>query len=134
MARIKLLIRVLFLFILPITVFAGDHFCFKDTDGTTYNFSGGKLGKKAYLVKVSNVFCFADPLPGIATFAKFEDGYLVTILVPRQIDNYFCDAFLVSGILDSDVTTISGNVDYLPRNALPNEPFTATRLMCSPGS
>lgn len=127
---------ILFLLVvLPITAFAGggDHFCFKDMDNTVYEFSGGRLGKKAYSVQVSNVFCFGDPLPGIATFAKFEDGYLVTILVPRQINNPFCDAFLVSGILDFDVTNISGNVDYLPRNLVPNEPFAASRLMCASG-
>ena len=134
--RLKLSFCLLLLvFILPITAFSGeiDRFCFKDMDGTTYDFRGGRLGKKAYTVKVSNVFCFGDPLPGIATFAKAENGYLVTILVPRQIDNFFCDAFLVSGILDFNVTTISGNVDYLPRNSVPNESFFASRLMCASG-
>jgi hypothetical protein len=121
------------LFVLPIPAFGGGHFCFKDMDNTVYEFSGGRLGKKAYAVRVSNVFCAGTPLPGIATFAKSKNGYLVTILVPRQIDNPFCDAFLVSGILDPDVTTITGNIDYLPRNAVPNEPIIASRLMCAPG-
>jgi hypothetical protein len=116
---------------LPVTVFSADErFCFKDTDGSIYDFRGGRLGKKAFTVNVT-MFC-GSALPGIATFAKLEEGYAVTILVPRPIGNAFCDAFLVSGTLDDNLVNINGNVDYFPRDASPEKLFSATKVMCSP--
>ncbi|MCI0444555.1 hypothetical protein L0152_15275 [bacterium] len=124
----------LFLFVLlltPVVAFSGtiERYCFQEPGGTFYDMRGGKLGKKAYTLQVTNVFCSGTPLTGIATFAKLSSGYSVTMLVSRDPSGT-CQSYQVSTLTDNFLTALNGNFDNLPRQFPPDGNFSATRVAC----
>ncbi|MCI0613836.1 hypothetical protein L0244_12700, partial [bacterium] len=132
MKKNKILSVFLFSLLLsPVMSFAGiiERYCFQEPNGTFYDMRGGKLGKKAYTLQVTNVNCAAQPLTGIATFAKLTSGYSVTMLVSRD-PNGTCQSYLISSLTDNFLTNITGNFDNLPRQFPPDGNFSATRVAC----
>jgi hypothetical protein len=134
--RIKMKNKILsfFLFAIllsPMMSFAGtiERYCFVEPNGTFYDMRGGKLGKKAYTLQVTNVNCPAQPLTGIATFAKLTSGYSVTMLVSRD-PNGSCLSYQIASLTDDFLTALNGNFDNLPRQFPPDGAFTATRTTC----
>lgn len=128
--------RILFpflmmLWLLPLSVFSGtiERYCFQDDFGSVYDVRGGKLGKKAYTVQTNNVFCPNHPLTGIATFAVAGPDYLISMMVSGDpFDD--CGSYVVTSLIDKNLTQGTGNYDNLPRETAPDGTLTLNRITC----
>lgn len=133
MNKKKILTAFLFtLFLLPLTAFSGtlERYCFQDQFGNFYDVRGGKLGKKAYTLQVSNGVCPAQPLTGIANFTQVTGGFLLTMEISRD-PNGACQSYVITTTIDANLFgPANGTYDNLPRNAPADGAFVATRVVC----
>lgn len=129
MKRILPILTLLSLF-LPLAAYcAVDQRCFQDQYGDLYKFTGGKLGLKAYIVKVDNG-CNAA-VAGVATFSKLSDGtYLMSGFVGGDITGA-CVPFEIDASFNSDVTVGTGVYDNFPRGNTTDGPLNLTPISCA---
>lgn len=103
--------------------------CFQDQYGDLYKFSGGKLGGKAYMVKV-HTGC-ATPQVGVAAFSKLADGsYLLSGYVGGDITGV-CAPFQFDAAIDANVSVGTGSYDNFPRNDTPDGSINLTPISCT---
>lgn len=122
---------LMMLCLLPLSAFSGtiERYCFQDDFGSVYDVRGGKLGKKAYTVQTSNVFCPNHPLTGIATFAVAGPDYLISMMVSADPFGD-CGSYVVTSLIDKNLTQGTGNYDNLPRETVTNGSLTLNRITC----
>jgi hypothetical protein len=125
----KLMMLALFSLI-PLIASAGivDVRCYSDNFGDLYLFSGGKLDKKAYAVKVDSVACGGE-VAGLVTFAKLADNtYFMWGFISGNYST--CVPFEMAATFDANVLNGSGNFDTFPRNGTPDGNLTFTPINC----
>ncbi len=106
-----------------------DQRCFSDNFGDLYLFSGGKLDKKAYMVRALTVACHGE-IAGVANFGRLSDG--TWFLSGMVGGNYTtCVPFQVAAVFDSTLTSGNGNFDTFPRNSVPDGLLTFTPISCA---
>ena len=117
----------------PLAVMAAgvQQFCFQDQFGDQYLFSGGKLDKKAYMIRAHIVPCGSQSIAGNATFTKLIDGsYFMQAIIGNNV-NQTCIPFQIAAAFNSTVTSGSGNYDNYPRNDTADGALTFTPIVCA---
>lgn len=128
----KLLAIVIFLSLFaPLIARAAiiDQRCFSDQFGDLYLFSGGKLDKKAYMIRALTIACGSE-VAGIANFGRLADGtWFLSGVVSGNYTS--CVPFQLAAVFNSTVTSGSGNFDTFPRNSAPDGALTFTPISCA---
>lgn len=118
---------------LPLVALCGtvEQRCFSDNFGDLYLFSGGKLDKKAYMVRAKTVACGATEVAGLATFSKLSDGsYFLWVMVGGNVA-ITCVPYEVAATFNSALTSGTGNFDTFPRNGTPDGALTFSPISCA---
>ena len=82
------------------------------------------------MVQVNNG-CSATQLTGFAMFSKLTTGYGVTTFISRDPAGV-CQSYQISGFVDSDLETVDGVFDNLPRTFGGDGDNNLSRTWCCP--